>query len=495
MDDLLAADCSMLDALAADPPAGPAALAARAGEQYPAANDEQRRRLEYLLDLLGTDGDAVLLDLLARLRTARLLAEVVRRGLPVPEPVLDQLVKELGYQPPVIDAAGLSGDRRRAKALGALLKDDDLCGRAALALARLGAREWTVPIARRLSAFAGLKHVFLTVALEEMGDPAAVPVLLDWLANGPELPAGDVHRALVRLSGRSPLLPSSADIRQVWAGLDLTAEPVPRVRDVAVDSPSALRFSVDEGRARVRVEFDPALPGSMWPRWDQTLRVGEQARYGVGSGCETCETTLRLLGFGPAEALAGAAQVREVLAEPRELGTATVRALEPLLQELETGHYRMLLADLPLERVRTAEQSWWWVRRTETRSAWEGDPDWPGIEHFQLPRAIPGEMPTYGSVVPSQPLDALDPATVDRYAEAIDRGERPAALLLAWAEDRYVSAQWPERFVLGIILDGHHRLAAYAAAGVPARLVLLVRGESGETVEEVVRGYARLDPA
>ncbi|MCG3751698.1 hypothetical protein [Amycolatopsis sp. Poz14] len=165
-----------------------------------------------------------------------------------------------------------------------------------------------------------------------------------------------------------------------------------------------------------------------------------------------------------------------------------MRALEPLLQELETGHYRMLLADLPLERVRTAEQSWWWLRRTETRSAWEGDPDWPGIEHFQVPRAIPGEMPAYGSVVPSQPLDALDPVTVGRYAEAIARGERPAALLLVWAEDRYISAEWPERFVLGVVLDGHHRLAAYAAAGVPARLVLLVQGESGETVEDFVRG-------
>ncbi|MGW7533183.1 hypothetical protein [Amycolatopsis sp. NPDC054798] len=487
--DLLTADYSALDALAADPPSGRAALAARVAEQYPDADEEQRRRLRYLLALLGTDGDPVLLDLLARLRTAGLLEAVVSRGLPVPGPVLDQLVKELGYQRPVVDAAGVSGDRRRAKALGALLNDDDLCGRAALALARLGAREWTVPIARRLFASAGLKHIFLAVALEEMGDPAAVPVLLDWLANGPEQNAWDVHRALVRLTGRSPLLPSPDDIRRVWAGLDLTAGPVPQVRDVAVDSPSALRFSVDEGRARVRVEFDPSVPGSMWPRWDQTLYVGDRARFGVGSGCETCETTLSLLGFGPAEALAGAAQVREVLAEPRELTTATMRALEPLLQELETGHYRMLLADLPLERVRAAEQSWWWLRRTETRSAWEGEPSWPGIEHFQVPQAIPGEMPTYGSVVPSQPLDALDPATVDRYAEAIARGERPAALLLAWAEDRYISAQWPERFVLGVVLDGHHRLAAYAAAGVPARLVLLVRGESGEAVEEFVRGY------
>ncbi|MBN9741027.1 hypothetical protein DMP23_07865 [Amycolatopsis sp. A1MSW2902] len=489
MDDLLAADHSKLDVLAAGPSSERAALAVRAGELYPAANDDQRRHLHYLLYLLGTDSDPVLLDLLTQLRTARLLEDVVRRGLPVPEPVLDQLIKELGYQPPVIDAAGVSGARRRAKALGALLEDDDLCGRAALALARLGAREWTVPIARRLFASAGLMHTFLAVALEEMGDPAAVPVLLDWLANGPEQPAWDVHRALVRLTGRSPLLPAPDDIRRVWAALDRTAGPVPEVRDVVPDSPSALRFSVDEGRARVRVEFDAPSPGPTWPRWDQTLYIGDRARFGVGSGCETCETMLHLLGFGPAEALAGADRIREVLAGPRELTTATVRALEPLLQELETGHYRMLLADLPLERVRTAERSWWWLRRTGTRSAWEGDPDWPGIEHFQAPRSIPGEMPAYGSVVPSQPLDALDPVTVGRYAEAIARGERPAALLLAWAEDRYISAEWPERFVLGVVLDGHHRLAAYAAAGVPARLVLLVQGESGETVEDFVRGY------
>ncbi|MEU3657861.1 hypothetical protein AB0E67_34975 [Streptomyces sp. NPDC032161] len=116
------------------------------------------------------------------------------------------------------------------------------------------------------SGRSGLTHVAFTVALEEMGDPAAVPHLLDWLARGPDLPAGDVHRALVRLTGRDPLVPEwctaqeySAHVRRVWPSLDLAAQPVPEVRDLVADSPSRLRFSLSEGRGRIRIDYDPPL--------------------------------------------------------------------------------------------------------------------------------------------------------------------------------------------------------------------------------------------
>src|SRR5690606_1001682 len=112
--------------------------------------------------------------------------------------------------------------------------------------------------------------------------------------------------------------------------------------------------------------------------------------------------------------------------------------------------------------------------------------DWPGTGHFQTPRMSPGPPPTYGSVLPSQPLDRLDPATVRRHASAIARGERPAALLLAWADHRCVEAEREGRFTTGVVLAGRRRLAAIAAAGVPARLLVLSRTDSGGTFEEVL---------
>lgn len=88
---------------------------------------------------------------------------------------------------------------------------------------------------------------------------------------------------------------------------------------------------------------------------------------------------------------------------------------------------------------------------------------------------LPGPVPTFGVVLPSEPLDGLDPATVARHTAVIERGERPAALVLARVETAYVETAWNERHLLGLIPDGHHRLAAYAAANIPARVLLLTR--------------------
>jgi hypothetical protein len=37
--------------------------------------------------------------------------------------------------------------------------------------------------------------------------------------------------------------------------------------------------------------------------------------------------------------------------------------------------------------------------------------------------------------------------------------------------------EYHERFLTAVVLDGHHKLTAYARAGVPARVVLLSRSE------------------
>ncbi|MET9540554.1 hypothetical protein ABZY16_24075 [Streptomyces sp. NPDC006553] len=162
-----------------------------------------------------------------------------------------------------------------------------------------------------------------------------------------------------------------------------------------------------------------------------------------------------------------------------------------MLGELETGHYRALLLDLPLERVSEPARSWWY-RRAAARAEEDGDDSaydddrpedhWPGVAHFQLTAPVPGgRVPfTYGAFLPSQPTEGLDPATVARHAAAIAVGERPAAVVLGWIDDRYVEARHEERWLVGAVLDGHHRLAAYAAAGLPARVLLLARlGEGG----------------
>ncbi|MCT4352086.1 hypothetical protein M5362_02915 [Streptomyces sp. Je 1-79] len=317
-----------------------------------------------------------------------------------------------------------------------------------------------------------------------MGDPAAVPHLLLWLAESGEERVYDVHHALERLTGCDPLLPERASgavyaaaVRAAWA--DGRTERTPAmVRDLVVESGALARFSVDGGAGRIRVAFDPPSPGSSWPRWNRSLTFDGQPLYRLGSFCDTCELGVTLLDWPADEATRIAAGMRGRLAALDRLDAALLAEWSPVLGELETGHYRALLLDLPLERVVEPAQSWWY-RRAAARVEGDGEDSeydedrpedyWPGVAHFQLTAPVPGgRVPcTYGAILPSQPPEALDPSTVARHAAAIAAGERPAAVVLGWIDDRYVEAGHWERWLVGAVLDGHHRLAAYAAMGLP----------------------------
>ncbi|MFF2326568.1 MULTISPECIES: hypothetical protein [unclassified Streptomyces] len=489
-----------LFALVEKPPYG---LAAAVEDRYGWASKDERRHLSWLLRGLGEQADPVLLRLLGTSRgddAEDLLGKAVQRRLRLPAAELRRLSAELGPAGPLVDALGLSEDLGFAPFLGGLLDHEHLRGRAALALGRIGAREWTVPIAERLGGLTGLEHAALVAALKLMGDPAAIPHLLRELAEG-QGPAGDVHDALVALTGQDPLLPPTppsgdygAFLYRVWSEHRSRGRRTPSVGPLVPGSPRRARFTVEDGRGRIRIDYDPPVPGSSWPRWGKSLRIDGEPVYHVGSDCGTCETTMHLLGWPPRAARRGADGLRTALADVADLGAGAFDAAVPLIEEFPAGHYRAHLLDLDLERVTDPAASWW-ARRHELRrdDAYGGDAepyggdgldDWPGTDHFQLRDRIPGETPTYGALLPCQPLDALDADTVARYTSAIAAGRRPAALALAWVEDIWVEAEYPERFLVAAVLDGHHKLAAYATAGIPARVVLLARAEDNCGPEE-----------
>ncbi|MEV7278796.1 hypothetical protein [Streptomyces sp. NPDC093111] len=537
-----------LEALGADRPDG---LAEAVEELYRSDLEpgNVRRHLTWLLRILGEPGGAVLLRLLAEPSfTAAdrrdLLGTAVSRGLRLPAALLhafadaetvpqsdgddggggddgdradgagrgDEARTGGSVPPELVDAMGLSGDLSLAPRLGALLDDPDAPhGRVALALGRLGAREWTVPIAQRLPEANRLDHSAFAVALELMGDPAAVPHLLRWLADSGEERVFDVHHALVRLTERDPLLPErargaayAAAVRAAWA--DGRTERAPAVvGDVVVESGAWARFSVDDGAGRIQVAYDPPTPGSSWPRWDRSLTFDRKPLYRVGSICDTCELGLTLLDWPDDRAHRVAARMRERLAGLDRLDAALFDEWSPVLGELRTGHYRALLLDLPLERVTEPDRSWWHRRAADREPEDADDPaygvppegSWPGVAHFQLTAPVPGgRVPsTYGALLPSQPPEALDPVTVARHTAAVAAGERPAAVALGWIDDRSPEGGGEERWLVGAVLDGHHRLTAYAAAGVPARVLLLARVDEGPGADGGLEGLAEVAAA
>ncbi|MFJ7492555.1 hypothetical protein ACIQZB_15115 [Streptomyces sp. NPDC097727] len=228
---------SALFALTEEAPADlPASIEARYGR----ASKDERRHLSWLLGALGEPAVPVFLRLLGGSGgddgAVELLDMVVQRRLRLPAAELHRLAEELGAVEPLVDAMGLSADAGFAPFLGGLLDHERLRGRAAVALGRLGAREWTVPIAQRLPGLTGLMHGAFVVALELLDDPAAIPHLLQELeANRPQ--AGDVHHALVALTGRHPLLPltrsdggdSTGLLHRVWSERRLDSPSPPSI--------------------------------------------------------------------------------------------------------------------------------------------------------------------------------------------------------------------------------------------------------------------------
>jgi hypothetical protein len=251
----------------------------------------------------------------------------------------------------------------------------------------------------------------------------------------------------------------------------------PRVESLELLDATTARLVVADGLHRIGITYEPGARLT-----DRVVAAGGSPLYRVSPDCGTCETSLRLLGWPPDRAARLSDDLRERLADVRELTTDLLDSAAPLLCGLQSGHYLVVLADLDLVRVGDPARSWLW-RRLEWRDEDDRDPyeqpeqHWPGTEHFQLRTPIPGGYGTFAVVLPTEPLDGTRTQTVAAHRERVEAGERPAALLLCWVEDKYARAEVMERFLVGVVLDGHHKLVAYERAAVPARALLVFRVE------------------
>lgn len=441
-----------------------------------------RHYLSRLLGMITSDGStAVMLELLDAVGcrdAVELLRPLACRAAVVPVEQLRRLIADKDAVADAIAAAGVAGHESLVPVLRKHLGRKKTRAVTALALGRMRATPCTGDIARQLPKTRrdALEHDKLVVALELMGDPAAVPALRRWLRRAPKGHTYSLHHALRALTGRDPLIGESArSIRSAWSSLDLSTTPTPRIHWRLAD-PTRATATVHDGTGLLAIDFDPPpSPNPNWPRWSRSLRVAGRPLYRVGSVCGTCETVLYLSGWPRERAAMLSARLRHWLADVPELTEQLLDDARPLLGALRTGPLLITLADLDLELV-TEPSASWFARRQELRASEDRiGTDWPGTPHLQLRHRIPGPKPTFCSVLPATPLDALDESTITSHASAVEAGSRPAAVLLTWAEDRDVHLEYPERYLVNVVLDGHHKLGAYTRLGVPARALLVGR--------------------
>lgn len=322
-------------------------------------------------------------------------------------------------------------------------------------------------------------------ALELIHDTSTVKPLLAILKKCPDDQVWDIAHTLGQLTGTDPLIPLGAEVsvlRKRWLeALQSNAKPMVSTTTACSEF---LRFTVDNGTGKLRFDYDMPPSGTVsWPRWGRSLLVGDRALYSVGSTCGTCETMLSLVGWSEQRAFRIARRLSASMQDRVDLSPSWIKLWSPILGELQTGHYLGTSLDLPIEQVSSPDESWMTLRQS-LRSCdevddgpQETDRNWPGCVHFQGP-TFSGERRSYWVVLPSQDLSTLKEDRVSHYARQIEQGKSPSILALGWMEDRSVQAEWNERFVILCILDGHHKLQAYARCYKSANIIALFHLEN-----------------
>lgn len=91
---------------------------------------------------------------------------------------------------------------------------------------------------------------------------------------------------------------------------------------------------------------------------------------------------------------------------------------------------------------------------------------------------ITGFYPGFGALVATQALKDLSPSRVDQLTEQIREGARPTIITLC------AQGAWG-----GFIIDGHHKIAAYRRANVPAVVLNIIRLRSERLPIEDIMGF------
>jgi len=450
---------TLLDQL--DPPGAPGALRALLGRGNPVATRAALNRLTPRL----TPDDAPLLRALLPELEGSLRIVLLRAIARVDDPALTADALEVLRRLP---------DAERPAVLD-LIASSRLAPLAPLLVEGLG-------------ALSGRDLVLRCALLERLRAPQAAPALVERLRSAAGSEIWDLCTALLASTGVDPLADAdgsepverrrAAYLAAHEAG-QLASPPPPSIEAIEPLGPCLLRFDLASGRNQIRFEHDaPSSPDLTWLRWGRSLRIGDRRALALGSTCGTCETVLFHCDFSRDELPAAARQLDDAgLGRGPSIDAGWLAQAAPLLHLMRSGRHLAALIDLPLTPVTPLDPAAsWFHRRNERRH--EDDHDFssfPGVAHCQGPLAGTDAEPAYPALLPTQDIDALDPDRVAWFCAAIARGERPWVTALGWIDDRYVSARYPERVIALVALDGHHRAAAYARLGIPARIAVIAR--------------------
>jgi hypothetical protein len=222
------------------------------------------------------------------------------------------------------------------------------------------------------------------------------------------------------------------------------------------------------------------------------LEINGSRKFEIGNDCDTCHFWFKCLHEPRLSAQKKIANLPKTIQLPRPVDEAMVQELSPMLDLLEKGEYEVFETSIHLAGPYDSEDEGSYFFNSEFMELWDiSDPKEEGLlsgwEHYesQRPKIFrhqdSGIMEKqYDFVIPLVPRAALKEEYIKLYQSMITNGDRPRILMLGMYQRAVPAAVQKGQnknmhsFLAGFVLDGHHKLAAYRRAGVPAKFLTIL---------------------
>lgn len=258
--------------------------------------------------------------------------------------------------------------------------------------------------------------------------------------------------------------------------------------DVVKIADGLMRVKLSQGKGffKIGVEKKHGEANSIF------LEINGSRKFEIGNDCDTCHFWFKCLHEPRLSTQKKIVNLPKTIHIPRPLDEALLQEISPLLEMLEKGEYEVFETSINLAGPYDSEDEASYFFNSEFMEIWDiSDPKEEGLlsgwEHYecQRPRIFrQGDAPRmekqYDFIIPLVPRAALKEENIKLYQSMIANGDRPRILLLGMYQRPIPEAvkrgqvKTLHSFMAGFVLDGHHKLAAYRRAGVPARFLTVL---------------------
>ena len=268
----------------------------------------------------------------------------------------------------------------------------------------------------------------------------------------------------------------------------MKSETTSQKLEISAVADGVMRVKVPQGKGffKIAVEKRHGEANSLF------LEINGARKFEVGNDCDTCHFWFKMLQEPRLPTSRKIANLPKTIQMPRPVDESLVTELSPLLELMEKGEYLVFETSVHLAGPYDCDDEQSYFFQSEFMELWDiEDPKEEGLlsgwEHYesQRPKIFRHESSDviekqFDFVIPLVPRATLKEEYVKLYQQMIQNGDRPRVLMLGMYQRGIPEAvkkgttKTLHSFMAGFLLDGHHKVAAYRRAGVPAKFLVIL---------------------